>query len=104
MKRKAKIFINGKYAGIFEELENGKQYLVKYADSYQGSPISLSLPINQQQFEFSNFPSCFEGLLPEGIQLQGLLKQRKLDRNDLFSQLIAVGQDMVGAITVEEVK
>ncbi|MFW5877858.1 MAG: HipA N-terminal domain-containing protein, partial [bacterium] len=45
----------------------------------------------------------FEGLLPEGIQLEGLLKFNKIDRNDLFSQLMAVGDDMVGAVTVKEI-
>lgn len=34
--------------------------------------------------------------------LEGLLRQRKIDRNDCFSQLIAVGLDMPGAVTAEE--
>jgi len=42
--------------------------------------------------------------LPEGIQLEGLLKIRKIDRADYFSQLMAVGNDMVGAVTVEEIE
>jgi serine/threonine-protein kinase HipA len=32
------------------------------------------------------------------------LKIRKIDKNDYFSQLIAVGEDMVGVVTVTEVK
>jgi serine/threonine-protein kinase HipA len=35
--------------------------------------------------------------------LDGMLRQLKIDRNDLFSQLVAVGKDMVGAVTVEEI-
>jgi serine/threonine-protein kinase HipA len=36
--------------------------------------------------------------------LEGLLRQKKIDRSDLFFQLVAVGGDLVGAVTVEEVK
>ncbi len=43
-----------------------------------------------------HFPPFFDGLLPEGYQLEGLLKFGKFDRNDLFSQLMAIGEDMVG--------
>lgn len=102
--RKARIYLNGKFAGVFEEIDNGKEYKLQYVETYQGSPISLSLPLASQHFTFTSFPSCFEGLLPEGIQLQGLIKQRKIDKQDLFGQLIAVGEDMVGAITVEEIR
>ena len=38
-----------------------------------------------------------------GYQLEGLLKIGKVDRNDLFSQLMAVGDDLVGNVTVKEV-
>jgi HipA-like protein len=35
--------------------------------------------------------------------LDALLKQAKIDRNDLFSQLMIVGKDPVGAVSIEEV-
>ena len=34
--------------------------------------------------------------------LEGLLRQRKIDRKDFFAQLVAVGADTVGAVTVME--
>ena len=61
------------------------------------------MPVDISEFTFGSFPPFFDGLLPEGIQLDGLLKFRKIDKDDYFSQLIAVGGDLVGAITVEEV-
>ena len=36
--------------------------------------------------------------------LDGLLRQRKIDKDDYFSQLLAVGKDLVGAVTVEEMQ
>jgi serine/threonine-protein kinase HipA len=67
-------------------------------------PVSLTMPVSDKVYEFSAFPPFFEGLLPEGYQLEGLLKFGKVDRNDFFAQLLAVGDDMVGNITVKEVK
>ena len=100
--RSAKVFAHGTAAGLFTELEQGKQYRFEYLDKYDGEPVSLTMPVRVQSYEFDRFPAFFDGLLPEGSMLEGLLRQNKIDANDLFSQLLAVGQDLVGAVTVEE--
>ena len=55
-------------------------------------------------YVFPAFPAFFEGLLPEGMMLESLLRKFKLDHTDYFGQLIQVGHDLVGAVTVEEIK
>jgi serine/threonine-protein kinase HipA len=100
--RKAKIFVRGIEAGTLTELIQGKEYVFEYLNEYDGTEISLTMPTNIKIYKFDKFPPFFDGLLPEGIQLEGLLKIRKIDKNDLFSQLIAVGEDLVGAVTVKE--
>jgi len=99
--RKAKVLIHTIEAGILEELVKGQKYRFVYHDGYKGPPISLTMPVIQQTYEYDDFPPFFDGLLPEGVQLDGLLRQRKIDKNDLFQQLVAVGGDLVGAVTVE---
>ncbi|MFC1595838.1 HipA N-terminal domain-containing protein [Candidatus Margulisiibacteriota bacterium] len=99
---KAKVYVNGIYAGLLEELHKYKEYRLTYDNSYQGNPVSLTMPVRIEPYTFDRFPPFFEGLLPEGIQLDSLLRQRKIDKDDLFRQLITVGRDMVGAVTVEE--
>lgn len=101
--RKAKVFVNGKEAGILTEFEAEKMYRFQYHEGYNAHPVSLTMPVNQQYWDFDTFPSFFDGLLPEGMQLEGLLKIRKIDRDDCFSQLMAVGEDMIGAVTVREI-
>jgi len=101
--RKAKVFVNGIEAGVLTENKQGKEYAFEYNEGYNGANISQAMPSSQKLFSFSKFPPFFEGLLPEGNQLEGLLKLNKIDRNDLFSQLMAVGNDMVGAVTVKEI-
>ena len=73
-----------------------------YSESYSGEPVSLTMPVAQTVHEFDRFPAAFEGLLPEGIQLEAMLRRYKLDRSDLFGQLIVAGQDLVGSLTVKE--
>ncbi|OGC12868.1 toxin HipA [candidate division WOR-1 bacterium RIFOXYC2_FULL_37_10] len=102
--RKAKVYFLGSFAGIFEEIEKNKLYKFVYADNYSGKPISLTMPIAKSMYQFKEFPPFFDGLLPEGIMLDGLVRRLKIDKNDLFSQLMAVGHDMVGAVTIEEIK
>jgi len=101
--KSAKIFVNDLEAGILTELNFGKKYSFEYIDGYSGTPVSCTLPLRKMVYEFDAFPPFFDGLLPEGYQLEGLLKYGKIDRNDFFSQLVAVGDDLVGNITVKEV-
>ncbi len=99
--KKAKVFVDSVWAGELEEIERGRHYRFIYDDQYKGPSISLTMPRDQLVYEFDRFPPFFEGLLPEGMMLEALLKNAKLDRNDLMGQLIKVGHDMVGNVTVE---
>ncbi len=100
--RKARILVNNIEAGILEALGNNK-YKFTYHTNYHAAPVSLTMPITQKNYEFAQFPAFFEGLLPEGILLAALLRKYKLDQHDYFSQLIKIGEDTVGAVTIEEV-
>jgi serine/threonine-protein kinase HipA len=101
--REAKVFVKGVEAGTLTELKQGKEYVFEYIDGYDSLDVSRTMPKNSKVYKFDKFPPFFEGLLPEGTQLEGLLKIKKIDKNDYFSQLIAVGEDMVGVVTVKEI-
>ena len=100
--RTAKVFMHNKLAGYLTEVERNKKYKFVYNDNYKDEPISLTMPVEFKEFNFNSFPPFFDGLLPEGIQLDGLLRFRKIDKDDYFSQLIATGEDLVGAVRVEK--
>lgn len=97
--RKAKVFFDGRFAGILSE-DNGR-YIFEYNKDYKGPSISRTMMREKEKFEFDEFPSFFDGLLPEGFNLEAFLRRTKIDRRDYFSQLLAVGHDLVGAVTVE---
>jgi serine/threonine-protein kinase HipA len=99
--KKAAVFVNDTLAGYLAQ--EGPRYIFEYIKDYSGQPVSLTMPVNEIKFSFENFPPFFDGLLPEGQLLEGLLRQHKIDRTDYFSQLLAVGNEMVGAVTVKAV-
>lgn len=101
--RKARILVNGVFAGVLEELQDD-QYNFRYLTEYEGPPVSLTMPIKTAVFEFNKFPAFFEGLLPEGILLETLLRKYKLDKNDYFAQLLKIGNDVIGAVTIEAIE
>jgi serine/threonine-protein kinase HipA len=103
--RTAKIFINkNTLAGFLIELDAKSGYKIEYVHGYSGPPISLTMPTSKKVYEFAVFPPFFDGVLPEGSQLEALLRQAKLDRDDYFGQLVTVGKDLIGAVSVEEVR
>ncbi len=100
--RKAEVFFHGENAGMLEELEKNKKYRFTYDAEYRGGQISLTMPTDTRIWEYETFPPFFEGLLPEGFNLEAMLRSLKIDRDDCFSQLTAAGADLPGAVTVFE--
>jgi serine/threonine-protein kinase HipA len=100
--RIAEVYMHGILAGILSEVAKNRDYQFKYDSGYNGPPVSVTMPVNKGEFRFDQFPPFFEGLLPEGTNLDMLLRSQKLDRDNLFEILLAVGGDTVGAVTVVE--
>lgn len=104
--RKALVKVHDMPAGILTENDMPPSvyaFQFEYHEDYNGAPVSLTMPTTQRLYLFTEFPPFFDGVLPEGGQLEGLLKIRKIDRYDYFSQLVTVGHDLVGAVTVFEI-
>jgi serine/threonine-protein kinase HipA len=99
--RNARVFFENDLAGMLTEADDGKEYQFLYDPGYSGPPISLTMPVRREVYIFKEFPPFFDGLLPEGFQLEALLRQKKLDRNDKFGQLLIIGADTVGAVTIK---
>ena len=98
--KRARIYQQDQLAGLLEARDDGSSCFT-YDAGFHGEPVSLTMPTSQRVWAFPRFPAPFEGLLPEGAQLDALLRLRKLDRSDFFGQLIAVGHDVVGSLRIE---
>lgn len=102
MMRKALVKSHNVPCGYLEEIDH--IYRFTYFPDYHGSSISLTLPVRLEPYISPTFFSFFEGLLPEGQQLDALLRINKIDATDYFSQILAVGEDLVGAVTVHKIE
>jgi serine/threonine-protein kinase HipA len=98
----ADVFFRESLAGKLVEIIKNREYRFIYEKDYSGPPVSLTMPLDQQVYPFDMFPPFFDGLLPEGYQLEALLRMKKIDRDDPMSQLLAAGSDTVGAVTIRE--
>ncbi len=96
---RAKVYVDRELSGYLEKLDDG--YRFTYLPDYEGQSVSLTMPITRSCYDYDTFPPFFDGLLPEGVMLEALLKRAKLDRSDVFGQLLVVGGDLVGNVTVE---
>jgi serine/threonine-protein kinase HipA len=99
--KRARVFVDAVLAGHLIEWEKNQRYEFSYLEDYSYQPISLTMPLTRRIYWFDRFPPFFDGFLPEGFMLDALLRKTKLDRNDQFEQLIRVGGELVGNITVE---
>ena len=59
------------------------------------------MPTTHKKYSYNSFPPFFDGLLPECVMLEGLLRIGKIDKKDYLSQLIATGTDLVGSVRVK---
>jgi serine/threonine-protein kinase HipA len=100
MARTATVWMHKKQVGTLTELDEGKSYRFAYEPQYLGEPISATMPVKTQTFTFTHFPPFFEGVLPEGVMLDNLLRTYKLDKNDFLGQLLVLGGDLPGAVEV----
>ena len=98
--RSANIWVKEQFAGVLTEISKD-HYRFSYNDDYQGAPVSLTMPVAQKIYDYQGLPPFFEGLLPEGLMLEALLRRCKLDKKDYFGQLLEVGNDVVGAVTIK---
>ncbi len=98
--REARILLHGRLAGHLREHVRAGACTFVYLPGYAGPPVSLTMSVRAEPYHFDGFPPFFDGLLPEGWQLDALLRHAKIDRDDRFAQLLRVGGDLVGAVTV----
>lgn len=101
MGRLANVYFRNRLAGVLEENED--HYCFTYDPDYLAGGTSLSFQLPLQEGAFLNdvlFP-FFENLVSEGWLRKLQSQQQKIDENDRFGLLLANGNDLVGAVTIE---
>jgi serine/threonine-protein kinase HipA len=102
MFRKAVVRMFGREAGTLEKLEVGIRFT--YREGYAYAPISLSIPVRQEPYQWPELPPALKALAPEGWMKKNIAMQEKIDENDLFEMLCRYGDDLIGAIEIQGIE
>ena len=102
--RTAYVYVRNTFAGILKETDSGysfiydEEYLVR-ADS---TAVSLTLPMQKEEYTSKTLFSFFDGLIPEGWLLNIVTDNWKIDRKDRFGLLLVACKDPIGNVSVKE--
>ena len=100
MTKELSVRLNGIEVGTLS-LKDGKMEFL-YNDNTE-YPISLSLPLSKEPYKEKVCRAYFGGLLPENPNMRDLLsKKYKININDDFKLLEAIGRDCAGAISFHD--
>lgn len=104
--RKAEIKIGNETAGLLSQDENGYHfgYDMEYLKSANPIAISLTLPLQEQEYISQTLFSFFDGLIPEGWLLDIAEENWKLNPRDRMGLLLACCRDCIGAVSVHQIK
>ncbi len=100
--RRGKVFVQGRYAGMVEETEDG--YSFAYDSGYleaNGPSVSLTIPLQEEPFFSETLFPFFDGLIPEGWLLSVVTRNWKLDPEDRFGLLLVSCEDSIGDVSVK---
>ena len=100
--RRGKVFVQGRYAGMVEETEDG--YSFAYDSGYleaNGPAVRLTIPLQAELFFSETLFPFFDGLIPEGWLLSVVTKNWKLDPEDRFGLLLVSCEDSIGDVSVK---
>ncbi len=102
--RKAYVYVRDLFAGVLEETDEG--YSFTYDSDYLRiidiTPVSLTLPIQEEPFNSKTLFPFFDGLIPEGWLLNVVTRNWKIDNNDRFGILLVACKDPVGNTHIRE--
>ena len=101
--RRARIYYQSQLAGILSEEDTGYRFVydIDYLQQPDATPVSLTMPLAQKEYESNVLFPFFDGLIPEGWLLDISVQNWKLDPRDRMGLLMTCCRDCIGAVSVE---
>lgn len=104
--RTAYVYVRNAFAGILKETDSGYSFI--YDEEYIGragsTAVSLTLPMQKEEYTSKTLFSFFDGLIPEGWLLNVVTDNWKIDRKDRFGLLLVACKDPIGNVSVKGAK
>lgn len=104
--RTAYVYVRDTFAGILKETDSGYSFVydIDYLKSENPTAVSLTLPIQAQEYTSKTLFSFFDGLIPEGWLLNVVSNNWKIDRKDRFGLLLVACKDPIGNVQIKGAK
>lgn len=101
--RKGYVYIQNKYAGIVAETDEGYtfSYDAEYVRDSDAVPISLTMPLKEEEYRATVLFPFFDGLIPEGWLLNVVSRNWKISQNDRFGLLLLSCRDCIGDVCIK---
>lgn len=104
--RTAYVYVRNTFAGILKETDEG--YSFKYDTDYLKSEkpvaVSLTLPLQSEEYTSKILFPFFDGLIPEGWLLKIVTDNWKIESHDRFGILLVACKDGIGNVSIREGK
>ena len=104
--RTAYVYVRDTVAGILKETDSGYSFF--YDSDYLGSEnpmaVSLTLPLQKEEYTSKTLFSFFDGLIPEGWLLNVVSNKWKIDCKDRFGLLLVACKDPIGNVQIKGAK
>lgn len=104
--RTAYVYVRNTFAGILKETDEG--YSFKYDTDYLKSEkpfaVSLTLPLQSEEYTSKTLFPFFDGLIPEGWLLKIVTDNWKIESHDRFGILLVACKDGIGNVSIREGK
>ena len=104
--RTAYVYVRDTFAGTLKETDSGYSFVYddEYLSSENSTAVSLTLPMQSEEYTSKTLFSFFDGLIPEGWLLDVVSKNWKIDRKDRFGLLLVACKDPIGNVCIKEAK
>ena len=102
--RTAYVYVRNTFEGTLKETDSGYSFIYdeEYIGGADSTAVSLTLPIQKEEYTSKTLFSFFDGLIPEGWLLNVVTDNWKIDRKDRFGLLLVACKDPIGNVSVRE--
>ena len=101
--RTAYVYVRDTFAGTLKETDAGYSFAYDrdYLEGANPSAVSLTLPIQKEEYTSKTLFAFFDGLIPEGWLLDIVTHNWKIDRKDRFGLLLVACKDPIGNVQIK---
>jgi len=104
--RTAYVYVRDTFAGTLKETDAGYSFVYdsEYLADEASTAVSLTLPMQAEEYTSKTLFPFFDGLIPEGWLLNIVTENWKIEPKDRFGLLLVACKDPIGNVRIKEVR